>query len=324
MMRAHAVTGFRGTTKVPFVKLDCGILDSTLWIDVDARLIFITALLMAEPYEAQEPIEAIEIRTMKKLGFVVPKGWYGFVKAAGRGIAQRAGIKQKDGLDALERLAAVELDSRSAEYEGRRMVRVDGGFIILNYIKYRDRDYTAADRQRRYRERLKKRTRDERERDTRNANAVTDDEQVLDEGGGSLRVTSRIAEADSRSIEEQDSHPSGDSSPPLTLSGDPPKKIPDCPHEKIRSLYNDHCTNLPRCKSMTDGRRSALRTRWKEHPALDWWLRYFKYVHERCPFLNGENQQDRIRQGRKPFTADFDWLLRPANMTKVIEQKYEQ
>ena len=35
------------------------------------------------------------------------------------------------------------------------MVRVDGGFVILNYMKYRDRDYTAAKRQKALRERRK-------------------------------------------------------------------------------------------------------------------------------------------------------------------------
>jgi hypothetical protein len=31
------------------------------------------------------------------------------------------------------------------------MARIDGGYVVLNYMKYRERDYTAADRQRRYR-----------------------------------------------------------------------------------------------------------------------------------------------------------------------------
>lgn len=33
------------------------------------------------------------------------------------------------------------------------MVRVDGGFILLNYLRYRDRDYSNAERQRRFRDR---------------------------------------------------------------------------------------------------------------------------------------------------------------------------
>jgi hypothetical protein len=39
-------------------------------------------------------------------------------------------------------------------------VRVEGGYLVLNYMRYRDRDYTAASRAKRYRERLKASRRD--------------------------------------------------------------------------------------------------------------------------------------------------------------------
>ena len=69
-----------------FVKLDTGILDSTLWIERDQREIFITALLMAEPREFSEPIQQIEIGELIFTGFEAPPGWYGFVPAASFGI----------------------------------------------------------------------------------------------------------------------------------------------------------------------------------------------------------------------------------------------
>ena len=37
------------------------------------------------------------------------------------------------------------------------MIRVDGGYLIMNYMAYREKDHTTAERSRRYRER--KRTR---------------------------------------------------------------------------------------------------------------------------------------------------------------------
>src|SRR5439155_9825123 len=138
-----------------FVKLDCGILNSTIWMDRDAREVFITALLMALPDELTEPAPQLEIRSLKETGYVVPPGWYGFVPAAGVGILRQAGMDRKRGLAALERLGNPEPDSRSKEYGGRRLVRVDGGFVVLNFVKYRERDHTAAERSRRYRERLK-------------------------------------------------------------------------------------------------------------------------------------------------------------------------
>ena len=171
---------------MPFVKLDCGILDSTLWVDRASREAFITALLMAEPYEIDEPMEQIEVRTLSSTGWVVPPGKYGLVRAAGVGIVRRAGLEQGEGLDALERLGSPEPDSRSPDHEGRRLIRVDGGFLVLNFFKYRDRDYTAAARQKRYRDK----------KVTRDGNAVTrnithaEAEAEAEADGGTLRSSS--------------------------------------------------------------------------------------------------------------------------------------
>lgn len=140
---------------MPFVKLDTGILESTLWIDRECREIFLTALLLAEPLEIDKPMEQIAIRSLERTGFMVPPGWYGFARAASVGIIGRALVEMESGMAALERLGNPDLHSRSAEFDGRRMIRVDGGFIILNYMKYRDRDYSAAERQRRFRKRRK-------------------------------------------------------------------------------------------------------------------------------------------------------------------------
>jgi len=51
----------------------------------------------------------------------------------------------------LEALASPDPESRTPAHEGRRMVRISGGFVVLNYMLYRERDDTAADRMRRYR-----------------------------------------------------------------------------------------------------------------------------------------------------------------------------
>lgn len=138
-----------------FVKLDTKILNSTTWLDADACKVFITALLMAEPYEVREPIRSIQVRSTDEAEFVVPVGWYGFVPAAGPGIAYRAIVEQDRALDALERLASPDPGSRTPDHDGRRMVRVSGGYLILNYIAHRDRDHGAAERQARFRTRQK-------------------------------------------------------------------------------------------------------------------------------------------------------------------------
>ena len=165
---------------MPFVKLDCGILNSTLWFERLGREIFITALLMAEPLELTEEEPQIAVRSLDHTGWKVPPGDYGFVPAAGIGIIRRAMIPEEDvqsALDALAMLGDPEQASRTQDFEGRRMVRIDGGFIILNFDKYRERDYTAAARQARYRERKRQRESSE-ENDTSHTvtgqdNAVT-------------------------------------------------------------------------------------------------------------------------------------------------------
>lgn len=155
-----------------FVKLDTKILNSTIWIDADACKIFITALLMAEPFEVLEPTATVEVDSTEWDSFVVPPGWYGFVPAAGPGIVRQAMLGWDVGLPALQRLASPEAASRTAAHEGRRMVRVDGGYLILNFITYRDRDHTNAERQARFRARKKSVTL-QKQSNTVNVTAVT-------------------------------------------------------------------------------------------------------------------------------------------------------
>ncbi|HWO88832.1 MAG TPA: hypothetical protein VNL98_06755 [Gemmatimonadales bacterium] len=140
---------------MPFVKLDAGLLHSTIWLDRDARDLFVTALLLAVPHELTAPTPQLEVDSLQGTGWTVPPGWYGFVAGAGSGIVHMAGLDQPAGIAALKRLGAPDPQSRTPTHEGRRMVRIDGGYLILNYMKYRDFDYTAAERMRRFRERKK-------------------------------------------------------------------------------------------------------------------------------------------------------------------------
>lgn len=140
---------------MPFVKLDTGIIRSTLWSDKEASDVFIAALLMAEPREFLEPQAQIRVDSLERTGWAAPPGWYGFVPAAGIGILSVARIDRDAGIEALRRLGEPDKESRSRDFDGRRLIRIDGGYLVLNYIRYRERDYTAADRARRWRERRK-------------------------------------------------------------------------------------------------------------------------------------------------------------------------
>lgn len=110
-----------------FVKLDTGILDSSLWAeDATTRIVFITLLAMAGPS--------------------------GLCESTAPGIAHRANLPDEVVRTALDRLSEPDVDSRSSVDDGRRIRRVDGGYLIVNYGRYRKKDYTTAERSKRYRE----------------------------------------------------------------------------------------------------------------------------------------------------------------------------
>lgn len=130
-------------------------LDSSIWTEKAQRDIFITALLMAAPREVMMPTPELRTDELKPTGWKVPPGWYGFVKAASTGIVHRSMVPREEGIEALRALALPEAESKSKKCDGRRMVRIDGGFIIINFMDYREKDQTAAERQKRYRDRQK-------------------------------------------------------------------------------------------------------------------------------------------------------------------------
>lgn len=109
--------------------------------------------------------------------------------------------------------------------------------------------------------------------------------------------------------------PKGNSSP--EEPGDNKNTI--CPHKKIISLYNEKLGNvLPQCKVTNKTVEANLRTRWREDESrqnLEWWSDFFKTVSE-SDFLMGKINSDR------PFMASFDWLVKPMNMTKVLNGNY--
>ena len=145
---------------MPFVKLDCNILDSSLWTLRPERDLFLTALCMATPLDLEEPTPTYN-EMGEELDFVVPPGKnYGFVEASATGIVRRAGLDNdyefEDAIKAVFELGDPDFESKNPAHGGRRMVRIEGGFIILNFGTHRKKDHTNAERQKRFRERQKK------------------------------------------------------------------------------------------------------------------------------------------------------------------------
>lgn len=119
-----------------YVKLFGSILDSTLWReDNETRILWLTMLAMADRD--------------------------GVVEASLPGLADRARLTRDQVVAGLGKLQAPDPDSRSPVAEGRRIEKVDGGWALINFEYYRDKQSAddlrakAAARQRRKREREK-------------------------------------------------------------------------------------------------------------------------------------------------------------------------
>lgn len=113
-----------------FVKIYGTILDSSIWSEDPAtRIVWITLLAMADEV--------------------------GVVHASDDGIARRANVPDELCARALETLQAPDPKSKSKAHRGRRIKRIDGGWLILNYKVYRESrtptQVKEADRKREWR-----------------------------------------------------------------------------------------------------------------------------------------------------------------------------
>lgn len=96
------------------------------------------------------------------------------------------------------------------------------------------------------------------------------------------------------------------------LDTDPPKTV--TPHQAIVDLFTKHCPSLPQVRVISDNRKNNMRLRWKKYPGLATYEELFKKA-EASDFLTG-------RKG-KWAGCNFDWLLKEANMVKVLEGNYD-
>jgi hypothetical protein len=121
---------------ITYTKLFQSILDSTIWQESkETRLVWITMLAMVDRD--------------------------GIVRASVPGLADRAKVGIEECKAALIKFKQPDEYSRSKEYDGRRIVDADGGWLLLNHAKYRAqlsaeerRDYQRV-KQAQYRQRKK-------------------------------------------------------------------------------------------------------------------------------------------------------------------------
>ena len=90
-------------------------------------------------------------------------------------------------------------------------------------------------------------------------------------------------------------------------------RAPGIPYQKIVNLYNDLCPKMNRCIKVSDAMKRAVRARYSSGYTMEDFEKLFRMAGE-SRFLNGGNERN--------WRADFDWLVRDANMAKVLNGKY--
>ena len=121
---------------MPYTKLDSGLIYSTVWREPHTtRIVWVTMLAMADRH--------------------------GEVMASVPGLADASRVTRKECEAALRAFLAPDPDSRTPDYQGRRIEKIPGGWVLLNHAAHRgrgdseDRLTKAAARQKRWRERQK-------------------------------------------------------------------------------------------------------------------------------------------------------------------------
>lgn len=254
-----------------FAKLDSGIVDSTLWMQPhDVLRVWIAMLAKCDSY--------------------------GLIRASVPAMAHLCMVPIERLDQILHLLTSPDPYSRTADEDGRRIRVIEGGWLIVNYVKYRDllqtKAQSHAERQRRYRQRLD-------ERDSK----VTRDKLVMPS-------VTRDAEAEAEAEVKES-----------TLRVEVNAERVDVPFRQIVDLYHSKLPSLQRCEKLTKNRKGYIRQRWTEDlPSLQAWANYFDDV-SKSDFLMGKVPG---RQGQAPFRAHLEWLTRPANFTKVLEGTYHR
>lgn len=266
-----------------FAKLDSGIVNSTLWVLPDDVLrVWIWLLSQADAN--------------------------GVVRTAAPALALVC-MKSVDRIrEIMLLLESPDPDSRSDVEEGRRLLKIPGGWQIINYRAYRER--VAADEKRENdRIRIAEKRAAARETSPRVAGCSEVSQPVAE-------VAQAEAEAEAEKRKDQGASPYGD-----TLPAEP--KSDPIPYLRIVTEFNRIMVNLPKVRDITANRKTAIRVAWQaseSRQSVEFWTALFEeYADD--PFLNGTGPYKPPHENWRP---DFDHLLKPKVITKVYERAMDR
>ena len=81
----------------------------------------------------------------------------------------------------------------------------------------------------------------------------------------------------------------------------------------IKDAYNNLCPSLPFVRTLSDARKKAIKARLNTYTEEDLHEAFRKA--EASDFLKGKNESN--------WQADFDWILKDANLAKILDGKYD-
>ena len=92
-----------------------------------------------------------------------------------------------------------------------------------------------------------------------------------------------------------------------------PPKTARTDYQAVLDAFHESCPSLPKVLKLSDSRKKAIKARLNDF-GLEEIKRAFALT-EQSDFLKGINATG--------WQAEFDWLMKPANLTKVLEGNYE-
>lgn len=114
----------------PFTKLDSSIIESSIWVEDDATLRVWIALLASCNAD-------------------------GFVAGSVPGFASKARVTVEQMIAAIDKFSSPDPHSRTPDNDGRRIEALEGGWVVLNYAKYREK-HDPEERRRQVREAVRR------------------------------------------------------------------------------------------------------------------------------------------------------------------------
>ena len=82
----------------------------------------------------------------------------------------------------------------------------------------------------------------------------------------------------------------------------------------IVDAYKEICTSFPAIRHLSEARKKTIKARFNAGYTQEDFITLFKKAQE-SDFLKGKND--------RKWNADFDWLIKDANMAKVLDGKYD-